>query len=116
MATPPLIAVEELLVPIEGECPSGVNLAYEPEYDVIRAVPLTRGLGEHRYTFDHYKISRETDNLVKKNPERTKALLAEGRITGKTFDDQVAQTPRRFYETLVDDLKQAIAAFQAFDS
>jgi type VI secretion system protein ImpA len=82
---------------------------------LIRIVPLTQGLGEQRYSFEDYTSSRETDNLVKKTPDKAKTILADGRIAGKTFDDQVAQTPRRFYETLVGDLKGAIEAFTAFD-
>ena len=82
---------------------------------LIRAVTLTRGLGEQPYSFKNYLDSRDTDNLIKKTPDKTKAILAEGRITGKTFDDQVAQTPRRYYEVLVDDLKEATEAFRAFD-
>jgi type VI secretion system protein ImpA len=223
MATPPIIAVEEWLVPIPGVNPSGRNLAYEPEFDAIRNArrsedatlqgdwkheaktadwdavlalsesclrtktkdlqaaawvtealarlhgfagvrdglgllrgiqsrfwdtyspeiddgdlesrygpfvflndarmlpylilntPLTRGLDVETYSYLRYRESRETDNLIKKNPDKAKTILAERRITAKVFDDQVSQTPRRFYETLVDDLRQAIDAFRAFD-
>ena len=36
MATPPVLDVEPLLVPIAGDNPSGRNLFYEPEYDELR--------------------------------------------------------------------------------
>ena len=71
---------------------------------LIRRAPVTNGLGDEPFSFARYQESRETDNLIKKNPEKSKSILAEGRITGKTFDDQVAQTPRTFYERLADDL------------
>ncbi len=83
---------------------------------LIRDVALTRGLGDVPYSFHRYKESRDTDNAILKTPDKAKAILAEGRITAKMFDDQVAQTPRAFYEALVGDLKQAIAAFQTFDA
>jgi type VI secretion system protein ImpA len=82
---------------------------------LIRSVPLTRGLGERAFSYEDYRASRETENALKKNPEKSKAILAEGRVTAKMFDDQVKQTPRAFYETLVDDLRQATAAFRVLD-
>lgn len=82
---------------------------------LIRGVPLTRGLGDEDYSYFKYKESRETDNALKKNADLGSKLLAEGRITAKMFDDQVGQTPRAFLEALVGDLKQADAAFRAFD-
>src|SRR5262245_58144159 len=36
MASPPVLDLDSLLVPIAGESPSGRNLAYEPEYDALR--------------------------------------------------------------------------------
>ena len=82
---------------------------------LIRRAPVTNGLGDEPFSFARYQESRETDNLIKKNPEKSKSILAEGRITGKTFDDQVAQTPRTFYERLADDLGEALAAFGDFE-
>src|SRR3954471_10995616 len=36
MATPPILDLESLLVPIAPDSPSGRSLAYEPEYDALR--------------------------------------------------------------------------------
>src|SRR4051795_9973046 len=36
MATPPILDLESLLVPIAPDSPSGRSLAYEPEYDAIK--------------------------------------------------------------------------------
>jgi hypothetical protein len=36
MATPAVLDVEALLVPIAGDNPSGRNLFYEPQYDELR--------------------------------------------------------------------------------
>ncbi len=43
------------------------------------------------------------------------ALIAEGKITSKQFDDEVARTPRAFYEALGDDLRECLAALQELD-
>ncbi len=82
---------------------------------LIRGIPLTRGLGETPYSLLDHAESRETDNAIKKAPDKAKTILAGGKITGKDFDDQVAQSPRAFYEGLVADLNQATEAFRAFD-
>lgn len=82
---------------------------------LIRRVPVTRGLAATSFSFARYQESRETENLNKKDPEKSKADL-KGRITAKTFDDQVVQTPRRFYEELVLDHRAALAAFRAFET
>ncbi len=36
LSTPPVLDVEELLLPISEDSPAGVSLRYEPEYDAIR--------------------------------------------------------------------------------
>ncbi len=82
---------------------------------LIRGLPLTQGFEDRSFGYFDYLQSRETDNLIKMNPESEKKLLAAGRLTAKMFDDVVAQTPKAFYAALVADLKEAQAAFQAFD-
>src|SRR5262249_30243779 len=83
---------------------------------VIRGIPLTEGYGEERYSYLRWEESRSTDNAGLKNPELMEALVAEGKNTTKQFDDQVEQTPRRFYETLNDDLAQALEALKELDA
>lgn len=82
---------------------------------LIRGQPLTHGFDDQKFGYFDYLQSRETDNLIKKDPENERKILATGRFTAKTFDDAVAQTPKIFYANLVADLKAAQAAFQAFD-
>lgn len=83
---------------------------------LVRTVPLTRGLDGASLHYDNYRESRETENLLKKNPEKSKAILAEGRIPAKVFDDQVKATPRAYYEGVFGDLLEALEAFQTFDT
>jgi type VI secretion system protein ImpA len=82
---------------------------------LIRSVPLTAGLGEEDYSFLRYQESRATDNAVRKDPEQLSVLTAEGKITSEQFDKAVAQTSLAFYEGLVEDLRECIAAFTALD-
>jgi len=82
---------------------------------LIRSLPLTAGFGPEPYCFLKWKESRETDNVGLKSTSEMEALVAEGKITSKQFDDQVAQTPRAFYETLQEDLVQCLDAFNELD-
>jgi type VI secretion system protein ImpA len=81
---------------------------------IVRSVPLTDA--EERYDFFRYEESRKVDNQIRNDPESQKKLLSEGKITGEQFDKQVAQTPRRFYETIVADLRLAHLAFNALEA
>jgi type VI secretion system protein ImpA len=82
---------------------------------LIRALPLTEGFVGQRYSHLRWQESRATDNVGLRDKGEMEALLAEGKIDSKGFDDAVAQTPRRFYEALCDDLAGAIEAFKALD-
>ena len=82
---------------------------------LIRSLPLTHGFGEEQYSYFRWQESRATDNAGLKSQEMKDALIAEGKITGEQFDDAVAQTPRRFYEALVEDLIQCIEAVKSLD-
>lgn len=83
---------------------------------LIRGIPLTAAFGEKQYSYFRWKESRATDNAGLKNPELMDTLIAEGKLTSKQFDEAVMQTPRRFYETLSDDLAQCLAAYQELDA
>jgi type VI secretion system protein ImpA len=82
---------------------------------VVRTTRLTEGPAEGPYSFLRWQESRATDNVGLKNPELMDALIAEGKITSKQFDDEVALTPRAFYEALDDDLRECAAALQDLD-
>jgi type VI secretion system protein ImpA len=81
----------------------------------IRTIPLTAGFNGQDYSYVRWQESRDVDNTGLKNPELMAALVAEGKITGEEFDKAVAQTPRSFYEALVADLNESIAAFKELD-
>jgi type VI secretion system ImpA/VasJ family protein len=87
---------------------------------VIRELPLTQMFNDRRYSFLDRKMSRETDNEVRKNPEKGDEILAElreqGKIEGKEFDSAVAQTPLPFYEELADELREAVESFSEFET
>ena len=82
---------------------------------VIRSIPLTAGFAEKGYSFLLWEESRATDNLGLKAQDLMEARIAEGKLTTKQFDDEVAQTPRRFYETLHQDLLASLDAFKELD-
>ncbi|SIO61712.1 type VI secretion system protein ImpA [Singulisphaera sp. GP187] len=82
---------------------------------LIRSLPLCRGFGDERYSYYRWQESRATDNAGLKSQDAMDALIAEGKITGQQFDDAVAQTPKSFYETLVEDLRGSIDALKALD-
>ncbi|WP_406695976.1 type VI secretion system protein TssA [Singulisphaera sp. Ch08] len=82
---------------------------------LIRSLPLTRGFGDERYSYYRWQESRATDNAGLKSQDAMDALIAEGKITGQQFDDAVAQTPKQFYVTLVEDLRGCIDALKALD-
>jgi type VI secretion system protein ImpA len=82
---------------------------------VIRGIAMTSGYGEEAYSYLRWEESRATDNAGLKSPDLMEALIAEGKITSKQFDEQVGQTPRRFYEDLVQSLDEALAAYQDLD-
>jgi type VI secretion system protein ImpA len=81
----------------------------------IRSIPLTAGFSGQEYSYLRWQESRDIDNTGLKNPELMATLVAEGKITGEQFDAAVAQTPRSFYEALVADLNECVAAFKALD-
>ncbi len=70
----------------------------------IREIPFTEG--EIPYNWNHWDESRMVDNLGRQNPEAMQAAVAEGKITGEQFDKAVQETPRDFYENLIEDLNQ----------
>jgi type VI secretion system protein ImpA len=82
---------------------------------LIRGVPLTGGAGVQRYSYLRWQESRATENAGLKDPDLKEALVAEGKLTAEQFDTAVAQSPRRFYEALVEDFRQCGDAFQDLD-
>ncbi len=83
---------------------------------LVRTLPVTEGLDGQDYHTIQFAQSRETDNLIKKEPAREKQILAEGRLTVKQFDDAVAQTPKKFYALLAADIKEAVEALKLFEA
>ncbi|MGH7931835.1 MAG: type VI secretion system protein TssA, partial [Candidatus Binataceae bacterium] len=61
------------------------------------------------YSFLRFKESRAVDELGRKNQEAAKKAIDEGKITGEQFDKQVAASPRKFYESLLEDLSEGFA-------
>jgi type VI secretion system protein ImpA len=82
---------------------------------LIRQVPLTSGVGDVRYSLLHWKESRATQNAGAKDPKLAKAMEDAGKVTPKQWDDEVAQSPRKFYEGLNESLERTRDAFKDFD-
>ena len=79
----------------------------------IRAVALTRSVDGDAYSWLQWTESRTVDNLARQNPEAHQLALAEGKLTGETFDKAIAGTPRAFYETLSEDLAESLEQYDA---
>jgi type VI secretion system protein ImpA len=82
---------------------------------LIRSQPITAGRGPESYSFLSWKESRATDNAGLRNASAMEALVAEGKITSKQFDEQAAQTPRAFYETLRADIARCLDDLKELD-
>jgi type VI secretion system protein ImpA len=82
---------------------------------LIRQIPLTSGMGDVRYSYLHWMESRATQNAGAKDPKLAKAMEDAGKVTPKQWDDDVAQSPRKFYEGLNESLERARVAFKDFD-
>jgi type VI secretion system protein ImpA len=81
----------------------------------IRQVSVTQGVNGERYTWLHWKESREVDNLGRRDQAALAAALAEGKITGEQFDKTVETTPPAFYKTLCEDLDQSWKEFETLE-
>ena len=79
----------------------------------IKGVIITQG--EHDYSWFHWEESRAVDNLGRQSQEAMAAAIAEGKITGEQFDKAVAATPRPYYETLFNDLRQSREEFDRLE-
>lgn len=82
---------------------------------LVKEIPLTAAMSSPNYHYLKYRESRDTDNELRKNPDRHDELVAEGKITSEMFNTAVAQTPKDFYAQAVDDLKGCIEALKTFE-
>jgi type VI secretion system protein ImpA len=81
----------------------------------IRQISVTQGVNGERYTWLHWKESREVDNLGRRDQAALAAALAEGKITGEQFDKTVETTPLAFYKTVLEDLDQSWQEFETLE-
>jgi type VI secretion system protein ImpA len=72
----------------------------------IRQTPVTQGMNAERYTWLHWKESREVDNLGRRDPAAMAALVGEGKITGEQFDKAVETTQLAYCQTHFEDLNE----------
>jgi type VI secretion system protein ImpA len=72
----------------------------------IRQIPITQGMNAEKYTWLHWKESREVDNLGRRDQQAAAMLLQEGKISGEQFDKAVDTTPLPYYQVLFDDLNE----------
>jgi type VI secretion system protein ImpA len=81
----------------------------------IREVPLTQGMGGEKYTWLHWKESRDVDNLGRRDQAAMAAALADGKITGEQFDKAVETTALVYHKTLFEDLNHTWQEFEALE-
>jgi type VI secretion system protein ImpA len=81
----------------------------------IRQIPLTQGMNAERYTWLHWKESREVDNLGRRDQAAMAALMGEGKITGEQFDKAVETTPLAYCQTLFEDLNETWHEYEQLD-
>jgi type VI secretion system protein ImpA len=81
----------------------------------IREIALTQSMSGERYSWLHWKESREVDNLGRRDQAAQAAALAEGKITGEQFDKAVETTPLGYYQTLSEDLNQIWSEFEGLE-
>lgn len=71
---------------------------------MVRQIPVTDSAPA--YAWVQWDESRTVDNLGRQNPDAMLAAMAEGKISGEQFDKAVAESPRVFFEGLLEDASQ----------
>jgi type VI secretion system protein ImpA len=71
----------------------------------VRMIPLTSSATG--YSWLKWEESRAVDNLGLKDPAAKEAAIAEGKLSGETFDLAVTNSGLGFYERLYQDLSHA---------
>jgi type VI secretion system protein ImpA len=72
---------------------------------MVRQIPVTDSAPA--YAWVQWDESRTVDNLGRQNPDAMLAAMAEGKISGVQFDKAVAESPRVFFEGLLEDATQS---------
>lgn len=80
--------------------------------DALRRVPLSMAGGAKPMNLLLWQDSREVDNLARQSQEAYDDALAEGRITGETFDKAMLDSPGEAVLRLLEDSKRALEAFE----
>ncbi len=81
----------------------------------IRQIPLTHDMNAERYTWLHWKESRDVDNKGRQDQAAMAALVGEGKITGEQFDKAVEMTPLAYCQTLFEDLHETWREYEQLD-
>ena len=81
----------------------------------IRQIPLTQSGNGDAYSLLHWTDAQAVDNLARQNAEAYQVAVDEGKVTGEQLNKAVVTTPRLFYETLFEDLRESVDACEQLD-
>jgi type VI secretion system protein ImpA len=81
----------------------------------IRQISLTQDMNAERYTWLHWKESRDVDNKGRQDHAAMAALVGEGKITGEQFDKAVEMTPLAYCQMLFEDLHETWREYEQLD-
>jgi type VI secretion system protein ImpA len=79
----------------------------------IREIALTEG--DPPYNWNRWDESRKVDNLARQSPQAMQEAIAEGKITGEQFNKAVSETPRAYYENLLEDINETKERLQSLE-
>jgi type VI secretion system protein ImpA len=81
----------------------------------IKRIPLTQSNMERDYSLLHWEEAQMVDNLGRQSEEAMEAAVADGKITGKQFNDAVAFTSKDFYVNLGEDVQASVEAYEQLE-
>ena len=81
----------------------------------IKRIPVTQSNMEADYSLLHWEEAQMVDNLGRQSEEAMEAAIADGKITGKQFNDAVTFTSKDFYVNLEEDVQACVDAYEQLD-
>jgi type VI secretion system protein ImpA len=82
---------------------------------LIKRIPVTQSNLGSDYSLLHWEEAQAVDNLGRQSEEAMEAAVADGKITGKQFNDAVAATPKDFYVNLGEDVQTCVEAYEQLE-
>lgn len=82
---------------------------------LVKQIPITQSNTETDYSFLHWEEAQAVENLGRQSEEAMEAAVAEGKITGKQFDDAATFTPKDFYENIGEDVQACVENYEQLE-